>query len=155
MLDMNNTQQNQEQMNTLDTGWSLMEIMGVGMVDMKIWKWLYAHPESTAADLKIAVQQITKDVWNTYFAPVFGIKDQLILGIYSHMISNPLYLAAYSYGQIIEFQLEEYLVGKNFASETERIYQQGRLIPQRWMEGAVGSKISVKPILNKLDNALN
>ena len=155
LLDMNNTQQNQEQMNTLDTGWSLMEIMGVGMVDMKIWKWLYAHPESTAADLKIAVQQITKDVWNTYFAPVFGIKDQLILGIYSHMISNPLYLAAYSYGQIIEFQLEEYLVGKNFASETERIYQQGRLIPQRWMEGAVGSKISVKPILNKLDNALN
>jgi hypothetical protein len=64
-------------------------------------------------------------------------------------------LAAYSYGQIIEFQLEEHLSGKNFADETERIYRQGRLIPQRWMEGAVGSNISVKPILNKLDKALN
>ena len=70
------------------------------------------------------------------------------------MISNPLYLAAYSYGQIIEFQLEEHLNGKNFSAEIDRIYKQGRLIPQRWMEGAVGSKISVKPIANKLDKAI-
>ena len=155
LLDMNATQQNQEQLNTLDTGWSLMEIMGVGMVDMKIWEWLYAHPEATATELKSAVQTITKDIWNIYFATVFGIKDQSILGIYSHMISNPLYLAAYSYGQIIEFQLEEHLNGKNFANEIDRIYQQGKIIPQRWMEGAVGARISVKPILNKIDKALN
>jgi len=155
LLGINSKQQDLERLNTLDTGWSLMEIMGVGMVDMKIWKWLYTHQEATAAELKVAVQSITKEVWNTYFAPIFGIKDQPILGIYSHMISNPLYLAAYSYGQIIEFQLEEYLSGKNFAHEIDRIYQQGKLIPQDWMEGAVGTKISVKPILNKLDRALN
>ena len=155
LLGFKETQQNQERINTLDTGWSLMEIMGVGMVDMKIWKWLYAHPESTAAELKLAVQSISKEVWNDYFAPIFGIKDQLILGIYSHMISNPLYLAAYSYGQIIEFQLEEHLKGKDFAKEIDRIYVQGKLIPQQWMRGAVGSKISVKPILNKLDEALS
>ena len=154
LLGINNPNTDQEQLNTLDTGWSLMEIMGVGMVDMKIWKWLYAHPESTSAELKAAVQSITKEVWNTYFAPVFGIKDEPILGIYSHMISNPLYLAAYSYGQIIEFQLEEHLSGKSFSTEIDRIYKQGRLIPQRWMEGAVGSKISVKPIMNKLDKAI-
>jgi len=154
LLGINNPNPDQEQLNTLDTGWSLMEIMGVGMVDMKIWKWLYAHPESTAAELKTAVLTITKEVWNTYFSPVFGIKDEPILGIYSHMISNPLYLAAYSYGQIIEFQLEEYLIGKSFSAEIDRIYEQGRLIPQRWMEGAVGSKISVKPIANKLDKAI-
>jgi len=155
LLGINNPNKDQEQLNTLDTGWSLMEIMGVGMVDMKIWKWLYAHPESSAAELKVAVQTITKEVWNTYFAQVFGIKDEPILGIYSHMISNPLYLAAYSYGQIIEFQLEEYLNGKSFSNEIDRIYKQGRIIPQRWMEGAVGYKISVKPIMNKLDKALN
>ena len=155
LLGINNTNTEQEKLNTLDTGWSLMEIMGVGLVDMKIWKWLYAHPEATAGELKVAVQTITKEVWNTYFSPVFGLKDEPILGIYSHMISNPLYLAAYSYGQIIEFQLEEYLSGKSFSSEIERIYRQGRLIPQRWMEGAVGSKISVKPIMNKLDKAIN
>jgi len=154
LLGINNSNSDQEQLNTLDTGWSLMEIMGVGMVDMKIWKWLYAHPESTAAELKSAVQTITKEVWNTYFSPIFGLKDEPILGIYSHMISNPLYLAAYSYGQIIEFQLEEHLIGKSFSNEIDRIYSQGRLIPQRWMEGAVGSKISVKPIDNKLDKAI-
>ena len=155
LLGINSNQQDLEKLNTLDTGWSLMEIMGVGMVDMKIWKWLYAHPEATAAELKVAVLSITKEVWNTYFASIFGMKDQPILGIYSHMISNPLYLAAYSYGQIIEFQLEEYLSGKNFANEIDRIYQQGKLIPQDWMERAVGTKISVKPILNKLDKALD
>jgi hypothetical protein len=149
LLGINNPNSDQEQLNTLDTGWSLMEIMGVGMVDMKIWKWLYAHPESTSSELKAAVQTITKEVWNTYFFPVFGIKDEPILGIYSHMISNPLYLAAYSYGQIIEFQLEEYLSGKSFPNEIDRIYKQGRLIPERWMEGAVGAKISVKAITNK------
>ena len=146
---------NQEQLRTLDTGWSLMEIMGVGLVDIRIWKWLYAHPESSAADLNTAVQNITKEVWNTYFSEIFGVKDQVILGIYSHMISNPLYLAAYSYGQIIEFQIEEHLKDKDFANEIDRIYQQGKLIPQRWMEGAVGSRISIKPILNKLDKAIN
>ena len=154
LLGINNINPDQEQLNTLDTGWSLMEIMGVGMVDMKIWKWLYAHPEATSAELNAAVQSITKEVWNTYFAPVFGIKDEPILGIYSHMISNPLYLAAYSYGQIIEFQLEEHLSGKSFSNEIDRIYKQGRLIPQIWMEGAVGSRISVKPIMNKLDKAI-
>jgi len=149
LLGINNPNSDQEQLNTLDKGWSLMEIMGVGMVDMKIWKWLYAHPESTSSELKAAVQTITKEVWNTYFSPVFGIKDEPILGIYSHMISNPLYLAAYSYGQIIEFQLEEHLLGKSFPNEIDRIYKQGRLIPERWMEGAVGAKISVKAITNK------
>ncbi len=155
LLGIKSNQPDLDKLNTLDTGWSLMEIMGIGMVDMKIWKWLYAHPEATAAELKVAVLFITKEVWNTYFTPIFGIKDQPILGIYSHMISNPLYLPAYSYGQIIEFQLEEYLSGKNFANEIDRIYQQGKLIPQLWMEGAVGTKISVKPILNKLDKALD
>ena len=116
LLGIGSTQQDQEKLNTLDTGWSLMEIMGVGLVDMNIWKWLYTHPESTAAELKTAILSISKEVWNTYFAPVFGIKDQPILGIYSHMISNPLYLPAYSYGQIIEFQLEEFLSGNNFAN---------------------------------------
>ena len=36
-----------EKMATLDAAWSLMEIMGVGMVDMKTWKWLYANPDAT------------------------------------------------------------------------------------------------------------
>ena len=154
LLGYTNAAPDQEKLNMLDTGWSLMEIMGVGMVDMKTWKWLYSHPEATAVELKLAVQTIAKEVWNTYFSPVFGLKDEPILGIYSHMISNPLYLANYSYGQIIEFQLEEQLAGKSFSAEIDRIFKQGRLIPQQWIMSATGNKLSVKPILSKLDKAL-
>jgi hypothetical protein len=155
LLGMKDDNPDKEKMQTLDAAWSLMEIMGVGMVDMKIWKWLYQNPDATPAQLKESTIQIATDVWNKYFAPVLGIKDSKLLAIYSHIIDSPLYLANYSYGQIIEFQLEEYLKGKVFSTEIDRIYSQGRLTPQQWMNGATGTKISVQPILNALDKALN
>lgn len=155
LLGLNGESKNQKAHTTLDASWTLMEIMGVGLVDMRTWKWMYSNPNATAEELKKAMIQISTEVWNSYFAPVFGIKDQPILAIYSHMISNPLYLAAYSYGQIIEFQIEDYLKGKRFSDEIDRIYKQGRLIPQLWMEGAVGNKISVDPILKQLDEVLS
>ena len=139
---------------TFDESWSLMEIMGVGMVDMEMWKWMYAHPQATPAELKAATVTIAKDVWNKYFAPVIGVKDSPILAVYSHMVEEPLYLANYSYGQIIKFQLEEFLKGKNFANEIDRIYKQGKLTPQCWMQQAVGERLSTKPILNSLESAL-
>lgn len=74
-----------------------MEIMGVGMVDMKVWKWLYANPDATPAQLKEKTIGIAIEVWNKYFTPVLGVKDSPILAIYSHMIDSPLYLANYSY----------------------------------------------------------
>jgi hypothetical protein len=154
LLGLSGQSKDQKILNTLDASWTLMEIMGVGLVDIHTWQWLYSHPDATSEDLKNAVIQISKDVWNNYFAAIFGIKDQPILAIYSHMISSPLYLAAYSYGQIIEFQIEDYLKGKQFSNEIDRIYKQGRLIPQIWMEGAVGNKISVDPILKQLDEVL-
>jgi hypothetical protein len=128
--------------------------MGVSLVDIGTWKWLYNNPEATPEALKTAVNDIAKDIWIKYYAPVFGIKDQPILAIYSHMINAPLYLPNYAYGHIIEFQLAEYLKGKGFATEVERIYSQGRIIPQQWMEGALGNKISVQPILNSVNEAL-
>lgn len=154
LLGFTNQDKNQKTLNTLDAAWSLMEIMGVGMVDMRTWKWLYQHPQATAEELKNAVVTITNEVWNSYFAHIYGINDQPLLGIYSHMISNPLYLANYSYGQIIEFQLEEHLQGKQFANEIDRIFKQGRLIPQEWMEEATGNKLLVDPIRNALNEAL-
>lgn len=141
-------------MEVFDAAWSLMEIMGVGMVDMKTWKWLYENPEATPEQLKSAIKTIAVDTWNKYFAPVLGLKDSPILAIYSHMIDSPLYLANYSYGHIVQFQLEEYLKGKNLAGEIDRIYSQGRLTPQQWMIGAVGQKISAAPVLNALEAAL-
>jgi oligoendopeptidase F len=128
--------------------------MGVSLVDIGTWKWLYDHPQATAVELKDAVNRIALETWNQYYAPVFGIKDQPILAIYSHMINVPLYLPNYAYGHIIEFQLAEYLKGKSFANELEKMLRQGRLTPQQWMKEAVGTPISVQPILNSVNEAL-
>jgi hypothetical protein len=154
LLGMKDDNPDKTKMETLDAAWQLMEIMGVGMVDMKTWKWLYNNPDATPAQLKESVKAIATETWNKYFAPVLGVNDSPILSIYSHMINSPLYLANYSYGHIVDFQIEEYLKGKNFASEIDRIYRQGRLTPQQWMIGAVGTKISAQPILNALDTVL-
>jgi hypothetical protein len=85
---------------------------------------------------------------------VIGIKDSPILAIYSHMVEVPLYLPNYSYGHIVQFQLEEFLKGKKLPDEIDRMFEQGRLTPQQWMMGATGSKISVQPILNSLERVL-
>ncbi len=144
----------QEYYGYLDNFWSLYEIMGVSLVDIGTWKWLYAHPSATPEELKNAVNTIAREIWNQYYAPVLGTKDQPILAIYSHMVNTPLYLPNYAYGHIIEFRLEEYLKNKDFAGEVKRMYSLGRLTPQQWMQEAVGSKISVQPVLNAVNEAL-
>lgn len=148
--------QDKEKMNmmALDNAWACYEIMGVSLVDMNVWKWLYAHPEATAAELKEAVISISKEVWNKYYADIFGSMDEPILAIYSHMIDNPLYLNAYPIGHLIDFQVEQQLEGKNFADEMIRMYSQGRLIPQLWMKGAVNNELSGEPTLKAAEKAL-
>lgn len=154
LLGMKDENPDKEKSEAFDAAWTLMEIMGVGMVDMKVWKWLYENPDATPAQLKASTIAIATGVWNKYFAPVVGVKDSPILAIYSHMVDSPLYLANYSYGHVVQFQMEEYLKGKSLSGEADRIYRQGKLTPQQWMMGAVGSKISTQPILNALDKAL-
>lgn len=139
----------------LDNFWATYEIMGVSLVDMRLWKWLYANPDATAEELKKETIKIANEVWNSYFAPIFGIKDQPILAIYSHMIDYPLYLSAYPIGHVIEFQIEEQIEGKNLGNEMQRILSQGRLIPQLWMKKAVGSELSIKPTLNATQTAID
>lgn len=143
-----------EHLAALSNFWSCYEIMGVSLVDMMVWEWMYANPRATPAQLKQTVIGAAKEVWNTYYAPVFGTRDEPILAIYSHMISNPLYLSNYPLGHVIDFQIEQYIHGKDFATEVERMFRLGKLIPQEWMKQAVGSEISVQPILQATDMAL-
>ena len=138
----------------LDNIWQCYEIMGVSLVDINLWRWLYENPNATPEQLKAATITIAKDVWNKYFADVFGSTDEPILAVYSHMISNPLYLSAYPIGHLIEFQLEQHIADKQFANEIQRIFEQGRLIPQIWMNGAVGSPLSIEPSLTAAQKAL-
>jgi len=134
-------------MGALSNFWSCYEIMGVSLVDMKVWEWMYTNPEASPAQLKEAVILIAKEIWNEYYAPVFGKSDEPILAVYSHMISYPLYLSNYPLGHIIDFQIEQYIADKNFASEIQRIYQLGSIIPQEWMKQAVGMELSIQPTL--------
>jgi hypothetical protein len=134
----------------LDKVWSLFEISGVSLLDISVWKWMYANPDATPAQLKEAVARLSKEIWNEYYAPVFGVKDEPVLAIYSHILSYPLYLSAYSFGQIIEFQLEQYLQGKDFATEVDRIYRLGRLTPNQWILQSTGKPLSVKPLLEAI-----
>lgn len=154
LLDIKDDNPEKEKSEILDNAWSLMEIMGVGMVDMKMWKWMYENPGATPAMLKEAVVSIATDTWNEYFAPLIGVKDTPLLAIYSHMVNAPLYLANYSYGHVIQFQIEEFMKGKKLSDEIDRIYKLGRLTPRQWMTEAVGSKISAEPLTDAIDRVL-
>jgi hypothetical protein len=143
-----------EHLEVLDVFWDNYEMMGVSLIDMAVWQWLYDNPDATAAQLKEAVIRIAKEIWNEYYADVFGEEDIPLLAIYSHMIQSPLYLMNYPYGRLIMFQLEDYYQGKDFAEETLRIFSIGQLTPSHWMERAVGDQISNKPIFEAVEKAL-
>ena len=143
----------------LDMIWGMYEIMGVSLVDIRMWQWLYAHPTATAASLREAVIAIAADVWNQYYAPILGEQDSPLLAIYSHMIGYALYLPAYPIGNIVQYQLEahlsQYTTPEEWANEYTRIYQQGCLTPNVWMQGAVGQPISIEPLLEAARAAYN
>ena len=137
----------------LDQFWGMYEIMGVSLVDMRMWQWLYDHPKATAAELREAVLRIAAEVWNAYYEPVLGEKDCVLLAIYSHMVNSPMYLPNYPIGHIVQFQLEQALADKEglaWAEAYERWYRLGRLTPQEWMRQAVNGTLSVQPVLEKI-----
>lgn len=139
---------------TLDQIWSTYEIAGVSLVDMAVWRWMYQNPEASAAELRDAVNQIAINVWNQFYAPVLGHRDTPLLAIYSHMIAYGLYLPDYAIGHIIDFQIEEYMKGKNLATEMERMCRQGALTPDFWMQQAVGAPILAAPMIEAAKVAL-
>ncbi|MDR3235168.1 MAG: hypothetical protein LBT48_00370 [Prevotellaceae bacterium] len=154
LLGMKENSPDKQALETLDIFWGCYEIMGVALVDVAVWEWLYAHPDATPAQLKESTLRIARDVWNAYYAPVLGGVDSPILSIYSHMLSNPLYLSNYPLGHLIEFQLEAHFRGKSLAGEIFRIYKLGRLTPQLWMTQATGQEVSIEPMLNAVDAAV-
>ena len=137
-----------------DQFWSMYEIMGVSLVDMAMWRWIYDNPKATPKQLCEATVRIAQDVWNEYYEPVLGEHDCVLLAIYSHMVNAPMYLPNYPLGHIVQYQLEEHLAQfttpEAFAAEYARIYRLGRLTPKEWMIQAVGNPPSVTPILKQI-----
>lgn len=139
----------------LNDFWATWEISGAALVDLSVWRWLYAHPDATAAQLREATLHIARDIWNRYYAPVLGGKDSSLLAIYSHMVNAFLYLPYYPLGHLIAFQLEEKLKGPHSGAEFERMASFGRETPDLWMEHATGAPVSAEPLLRATAQALS
>ena len=92
--------------------------------------------------------------WNEYMTPVFGVQDEILLGVYSHMIDAGLYLPDYPLGFIIAYQIEDYLKDKNLGREMKRMCTLGSITPNAWMQAAVGGPISTEPMLKAASKAL-
>jgi len=152
---ISNRQSSMSDDEVFDQFWSMYEIMGVSLVDMAMWQWIYEHPNATPKQLCDATMQIAKEVWNQYYEPVLGERDCILLGVYSHMVNAPMYLPNYPLGHIVQYQLEEHLAQfktpKEFADEYARIYRLGRLTPKIWMIQAVGAPPSIDPILHAVE----
>lgn len=139
----------------LDQFWGMYEIAGVALVDMAVWHWMYDNPNATPAQLKAAVLNIAEEVWNRYYAPVFGRRDVVLLSIYSHMIHSFLYLPDYPVGHLIAVQIEEQINRSgNPGGEIERMCRLGRIAPDLWMEQATGSPVSADALLRAAEEAL-
>ena len=146
---------NSDALKTLNDFWNTCEISGVALVDMGVWHWMYEHPTATAAQLRDATVAISKDIWNRYFAPVFGKKDVLLLGVYSHMIDSFLYLPDYPIGHMIAFQVEEQMKKAGaIGPEFERVAKMGQVTPDLWMIHATGKPVGPEALLSATERAL-
>ncbi|HKO62794.1 MAG TPA: hypothetical protein VJV03_16640 [Pyrinomonadaceae bacterium] len=141
---------------TLNDFWGTYEIAGVALVDMAVWHWMYDHPNATPAELKDATVKISQDVWNKYYAPVFGKQDVVLLGIYSHMIDSFLYLPDYPIGHLIAFQIEDQMEkAGNIGREFERMAVVGSVTPDLWMQKATGAPVGATSLLAATQKALS
>ena len=144
-----------EALKTLNDYWGTVEIAAVSLVDIAVWHWMYDHPNAAPAELEAATIQISKDIWNKYFATVFGQRDVVLLGIYSHMISYSNYLPDYPIGHLIAFQIEAQMkkagaVGPEF----ERMATYGNVSPDIWMKHATGAPVGADALLAATERAL-
>lgn len=139
---------------TLNDFWGTYEIAGVALVDMGVWHWMYDHPQATPKQLNDATVEISKDIWNKHYAPVFHKKDVVLLGIYSHMISYFLYLPDYPMGHMIAFHIEEQMKKAGIGPEFERMAKMGRVTTDLWMENATGRPVGPEALLEATQRAL-
>jgi hypothetical protein len=142
-------------MKVLDEYWGSCEISAVALVDMGVWHWMYEHPAADAAALKEATVRTAREVWNRYYAPVFGQKDVVLFGIYSHMIDSFLYLPDYPIGHLIAFQIKEQVKKSgSIGPEFMRMVKLGRVAPDLWMKNATGKPVGPESLLAATGKAL-
>jgi hypothetical protein len=155
LLGMSASDPQSDALKTLNDFWMTYEIAGVSLVDMGIWHWMYDHPDAAPIELKSAMLQIAKDVWNSYYAPVFKKKDVVLLAIYSHIIHSFLYIPDYAIGYLISSQIEAQVKKNgNIGIEVERMVKAGSIAPDLWMKNATGFSIGSEELLKETKLAL-
>ena len=155
LLGLSSPDPKSEALKTLNDFWATYEIAGVALVDIAVWHWMYDHPQASPKQLNQATVQISKDIWNRYYAPVFHKNDVVLLGVYSHMIDSFLYLPDYPIGHMIAHQIEEQMKkAGNIGSEFERMAKMGDVTPDLWMENATGRPVGPEALLEAAQRAL-
>ena len=155
LLGLAEPDQNTASLKTLNDFWMTYEISGVALVDIAVWHWMYDHPNASPQQLQAAVLEIAKDIWNRYYAPVFGKRDVFLLAIYSHMIDSFMYLPDYPIGHMIAHQIEEQIKkAGSLGQEFERMVKPGRVTPDLWMENATGRPVGPEAMLEATAAAL-
>lgn len=151
-----------EDMKVLRAFWRAYTNSGPALLEMKMWHWMYDHPEASVSQFQAASLRMAKEIWNTYYAPVFHEKDVPLLLVYTHLVRGVLYFAEYPMGEAIAFQIKEYFKkkrgdksgDKSIGREIIRMCRIGALTPDLWMQKAVSSDISVLPLQNAIREVL-
>jgi hypothetical protein len=155
VLDLAAPNAKSDTLKTLNDFWNTYEISGVAMVDMDVWHWMYDHTDATPEQLRDATVEIAKNIWNKYYAPVFGKTDVVLLAVYSHMIDSLIYLPDYPIGHLIAFQVEEHMRKSSaIGPEFERMAKMGRVTPDVWMIHATGKPVGAEALLLATEQAL-
>lgn len=122
------------------------QIAGPSLLELHIWRWLYAHPAADAASLRAEVLATADRLWARHYERHYGPDPYRLLAAYQHMIGHPLYLADYAIGHVMSHQIRDYIKGRDIAQETIRITSIGRLTPDLWMRRATGAPLTAEPL---------
>ncbi|MCE9582357.1 MAG: hypothetical protein K8T20_07680 [Planctomycetes bacterium] len=133
--------------------WEVFEITGPALTEIRFFHWLYETPGASAADMHAAIRRIGDEVWTQYYARIFGNEGHGLMSVYSHMLWCSFYIADYSMGYVIAYQVRKFLATRKFAPEMERLCALGCIYPEPWMKAAVGQSISAVPLLEDVGRA--
>ena len=122
------------------------QIAGPSLLELHVWRWLYANPGADAAALRAEVLATADRLWSRHYERHYGPDPYRLLAAYQHMIAHPLYLADYAIGHVMSHQIRDYIRGRDIAAETIRITSIGRLTPDLWMRRATGAPLSAEPL---------
>ena len=142
-------------MDTVQTMLDACQIAGPALVDLYAWRWLYANPDADAPAFRDAVIDIATDLWDRFYAEYYGEDPYHILAAYQHMVAHPLYLPDYAIGHVQSQLIRTHMRTRDLAAETKRICSIGCFTPDLWTRKAVGSPISVEPMIKDVEEALS